>query len=353
MSFRDPLAPRALIAPLLAAVLVSGCATLTHPRPPVLRIRTDPVEATVRTARGDTLGTTPLAARLRPRREQHLVVTAPGYDSAVVTVGWRTRPVLLTLLNPLSVVVDGITGAAWVHDPETLQVALVRSASADPVPDEPIAEAPAEELPDGVMALVLAELARVAERAGCEPLLVEAWRDAAAVLSAANSAVRPMPDGAMRMVAEGVAREEPRIREICARPSARVDQLRQIRETMEDPAVAAAESAPLLSPAYFGVDEWEIRDDSVRTRLRALGARLRDEPVSLIVVGFADEAELRHQELGFQRAMSVIRELQAGGLGLECCRIASHSGDPAARVGAAEARLNRRVTFILDYQRSP
>ncbi|HEU0301196.1 MAG TPA: hypothetical protein VFR37_17150 [Longimicrobium sp.] len=300
--------------------------------------------ATVRTARGDTLGTTPLQTRLRPRERRELVLTAPGYDSAVVTIGWRTRDNLVTLINPAAWIIDGITGAAFVHDPETVAVALTPS----PVPDEPV-----EELPDAVMALVLDELADAAEDAGCEPLLVEAWRDAAHVLANADPSAEPVPDSIRRMAGEEADRVAPEIREICARPSAKVDALRRLRETLEDTVVAVAESPPLLSPVYFGPDEWEIRDDSVRMRLRALGARLRDEPVSLIVEGFADGAELHHVELGAQRAWSVIRELQAGGLGANCCRSASHSDDPDARVGAGEAWLNRRVTFTLDYERSP
>jgi outer membrane protein OmpA-like peptidoglycan-associated protein len=347
---------RTLIAPLLAAFAVSGCATLVNPRAPVLRIRTDTVVATVRTARGDTVGTTPLEARLFPREQQALVLTAPGYDSAVVTIGRRARDDLITLINPLSWFIDGATGAAFVHDPAELDITLSPSPVVTPVVT-PVTDEPEEEVSDAVMALVLARVADVAEEVGCEPMLVDAWRDAAYVLAHPDSAAQPVPDSVRVMVAEEAERVRPEMQEICARPSPRVDELRQIREAVQDTTVVPDESPLVLAPVYFGPNEWQIRDDSVRTRLRALGARLAEEPVTLVVEGFADGAELRHQELGAQRAMSVIRELQAGGLPADCCTAISHSGGRGETgttgTNGADAWLNRRVTFTLDYERSP
>lgn len=333
---------RTLIAPLFAAFCLGGCATLANPRPPLLRIRTDSVAATVLTARGDTLGTTPLAVRLRPRERQNLVLTAPGYDSSVVTIGWRTRPVLLSALNPLFLVVDGLTGAAWVHDPDSLDVIMTPS---------PVAEGPVEELSDTELALVYDEFANMAEAAGCELLLVEALRDAAYVLGSADSAAQPVPDSVQRVAEEEVERVRPEVQDLCTQPSPHVDRLRQIRESLEDTTtVVVANEPPLLAPVFFAANEWEIRDDSVRARLRALGDRLADEPASLIVEGFSDAAELRHPELRAQRAWSVIRELQAGGLARDRI-VFSHGGDDPFMADAAEARLNRRVTFTLDYER--
>lgn len=336
MSFLSPSLARAALAPLLAAVC-GGCASL-DPRPPVLRIDTDTVVATVRTTGGRTLGTTPLRTRLRAREGQTLVLTAPGHDSAVVTLGWQARNVMPTLINPLRWPAVAGIAAYWRHDPGVLDVRLV----------------PTLVVTDAVAALVLAEFADAAEAAGCEPLLVDAWRDAARVLAQSGTPAPPLPDGAHRPVASEVARAGPELRELCARPSPRVDALREIRERLARRDGDAADGAPpLLASVFFGADEWEVRDDTVRARLQALGARLAGTPVTLVLSGYGDAAELPHRELGYQRAMSVIRALRAGGLPADCCVMLSRSGDAGflAAFGAADPRLNRRVTLSLDYER--
>jgi outer membrane protein OmpA-like peptidoglycan-associated protein len=344
-----PLA-RVLVAPLLA--LFSGaCATLLDPGPPVLRIRTDTVAATVRDANGHTLGTTPFQAPLRARHRQTLVIAAPGYDSAVVTVGRRVKGILPTLVNPLSWPVDAATGAYWTHDPGVLDVRLAPTRQAmDSIRDA----AAGDSISDAVAAVVLAEFADVAEAAGCEPLLVGAWRDAALVLAASDSSTPP--SSLLAFVAEEVRRAAPEIRELCAHPGPRMAELGAIRRRLSDSATDVASGPPLaLAPVYFGVDEWDVRDDSVRARLHALAARLAEAQVTLVVEGFADPAELRHQELGYQRALSVIRVLRAAGLAADCCMAISHSGDSQALGEAAgrDPRLNRRVTLTLDYRGTP
>jgi outer membrane protein OmpA-like peptidoglycan-associated protein len=343
------LLPRASV-PLVAALATGACATLLDPGPPVLRIHTDTVVATVRDARGRTLGTTPFAARIRARSQQQLVIAAPGYDSAVVSIGRRPKEVLVTLINPLSLVVDGITGAVWTHDPGVVNVILTSTTRIPPTP--------ADSLPDEVAAVVLDAFAAAAEKAGCEPLLVSAWRDAARVLANTESPAPPVPDSVRRMAREEVERAAPAIAEACTRPSPRVDRLAEIRRRLEQPPDPSApeNAAPLLAPVFFAPGEWALRDDSVRARLRALGSWLAEAPVTLMVEGFGAAGELRHAELGHQRALSVIRELQKGGLGADCCLSLSHSdaGDDAGgSADAAEARFNRRVTFTLGYARSP
>lgn len=349
---------RVLLAPLLAACS-GACATLLDPGPPVLRIRTDTVVATVRDARGRTLGTTPLRTRLPARRRQTLVLTAPGYDSAVVTLGSRVKDALPTLINPLSWPVDAATGAYWTHDPAALDVHLtpLASSSSTDAPDAP--DAPGEtgetgEVSDPVAALVLAAFADAAQAAGCEPMLVDAWRDAARLLAQADTAA--VPDSVRREAAAEVLRASPEIRDLCARPSPRVEELRSIRETVARPPPPAPEVPDLsAAPVFFGPHEWDVLGDSTRARLRALGTRLADTPVVLLVEGFADGAELRHRELGYQRALSVIRALRAGGLSPDCCVVVSHSGDPAflSASAAVPPRLNRRVTLTLSYRESP
>jgi|GEM_PF-6144138 len=347
MSLHLPPLARAALAPLLAAFCSGACATLLDPRPPLLRIRTDTVVATVRDAAGNPLGTTPLQVRLRARPRQTLVISAPGYDSAVVTIDRRVKNVLPTLLNPLSWPVDAASGAYWTHDPGVLDVRLSPAARVRA----------AGEVSDPVAAVVLAEFANAAEAAGCEPLLVAAWRDAARVLAHSDTPTSPPPDSVRAMAAAEVRRAAGEIRELCALPAPRVQALREIRETVAgvtDAAVPAAGGAA-VAPVFFGPDQWEVRDDSVRARLRALGSRLADTPVTLVVEGFAQPGELYHRELGYQRALSVIRALRAGGLAADCCVVISHTGDPRvlAAATAAAPGLNRRVTLTLGYREAP
>ena len=389
MPHSGPLPVGAALAPLLAAICSGACATLLDPGPPVLRIQTDTVAATVRDASGNVLGTTPFRARVPARERQTLVVTAPGYDSAVVTVGRRVKEDLPTLINPLSWPVDAATGAVWRHDPNVLDVALVprrdgeaplsllpslpAGSSGPPLPLVPPAaslpsllplpplpqarrEERAEEraddvadVPDAVAAVVLREFADAAQAAGCEPLLVGAWRDAARVLARGDT-VAPA-DSVRRQAAAEVAQAATELRDLCTRPSPRVERLRAIRERLAvPPDTATPDSAFLLSPVFFGPGEWEVRADSVRARLRALAARLVDAPVTLVVVGYTDAGEVPRRELGVQRARSVVRELWAAGLALDCCVVEVR--DPA-QGDAADARLNRRAVLTLDYGDEP
>jgi outer membrane protein OmpA-like peptidoglycan-associated protein len=339
------------VAPLLALLCSGACATLLDPGPPVLRIRTDTVAAVVRDAHGRTLGTTPFRARLRARRQQTLVISAPGYDSAVVTVGWRVKDVLPTLANPLSWPVDHATGAYWTHDPDVLEVRLSPAGRAGSVAAGDSAAGPVS---DAVAAVVLAQFADAAQAAGCEPLLVGAWRDAARVLAESDDPSPAVPDSVRALAAEEVRRAAPEIRELCARPSERLEQLRALRESLANAPDGPAREPPVLAPVYFGAGEWEVRDDSVRARLRALGGRLAEAPVTLVVEGFADDGELRHREVGYQRALSVIRVLRSAGLPADCCVAISRSGDPqAVAAGGALPRLNRRATLTLDYRGAP
>ncbi|HEV3050782.1 MAG TPA: hypothetical protein VGX50_10755 [Longimicrobium sp.] len=342
---------RAVLAPLLA-LLSGACATLLDPGPPVLRIRTDTVVALVRDAHGRTLGTTPFQARLRARRQQTLVISSPGYDSAAVTVGWRVKDVLPTLVNPLSWPVDYATGAYWTHDPDVLEVRLSPLRRTGSLAASDPAAAPVS---DAVAAVVLARFADAAQAAGCEPLLVDAWRDAARVLAESDAPSPAVADSVRALAAEEVRRAAPEIRELCARPSARLAQLRALRESLADASEGPARDPPVLAPVYFGAGEWEVRDDSVRARLRALGGRLAEAPVTLVVEGFADGREPRHRELGYQRALSVIRVLRSAGLPPDCCVAISRSGDPQAVAagGAPAPRLNRRATLTLDYREAP
>jgi hypothetical protein len=190
--------------------------------------------------------------------------------------------------------------------------------------------------------VVLAAFADSAASAGCEPLLAGAWRDAALKLEE-ESGPEPVPDSVRRLAAEEVGRAMPRLRELCAQSTPRLDRLKQIRLELAAPPADTPAAPPLFAPVHFAHGEREVRDDSVRRRLRALGARLaaRPLPMTLVVEGSA-EAGSEPEELGLARANAVLAELWRGGLPRGCCTAAGHA--------SAAGEAARRVTFSLDYR---
>jgi outer membrane protein OmpA-like peptidoglycan-associated protein len=345
-----------LSAPFLAALCASACATVVAPRGATQRIASDPPGATVLDSAGRVLGTTPLRATLRTRERQRFSLFAPGFDTAEVVVGRRVREVLISLLNPFAWPVDGLSGAWWEHDPGRVSVRLRTATSVTPPP----AEADTTRLDDHEAAVVFAAFAAGAARAGCEPLLVDAWRDAALALDPQGAA---SPQAELRALAdEEVAKSDSTLRRLCARPGPLVERLRQIR-TGEAAATPAPGTANLFGPVYFGFGAWEVRDDSVRARLRALGRHLAASPmpVRLRVEGHADPAgrAARNDTIALLRAQAVIAELLRGGAPASCCAAISHGAAPetlavaGASGSAPGARLNRRVTFSLDFREAP
>ena len=196
-------------------------------------------------------------------------------------------------------------------------------------------------------AVVFSAFADAAARAGCEPLLVGAWRDAALELDAESEPL-PLPDSLRRLAAEEVGRAMPRIRELCARSTPRLERLRQIREEIAA-LPADTPTAPLLfAPVYFARGERTVRDDSVRRRLRALGARLamRPLPVTVVVEGFADARD-EAAGLGRARANAVLAELRRGGVSPRCGSVVARTAPPG------EVTSPPMVTFSLDYNEAP
>ncbi|MFL5383676.1 MAG: hypothetical protein ACJ8GN_14245 [Longimicrobiaceae bacterium] len=194
-------------------------------------------------------------------------------------------------------------------------------------------------------AAALAAFADSAGSAGCEPLLVGAWRDAVLTLED-ESGPEPVSDSIRRLAAEEVGRAMPRIRELCAQSTPRVERLRQIRAELATPPTDGVATPPLFAAVYFARGEREVRDDSVRLRLRALGARLaaRPLPMTLVVEGFAEAGD-EAAGLGLARANAVLAELRRGGLAPGCCAVV---GRPAP--ADEPAAVARRVTFSLDYR---
>lgn len=324
-------------AAVLAALSTLACVPPSVPHGSTLTLHTDTVRATV-LADGRVLGTTPLRVHLRGRDTQQLTVAAGGHDTAVVTVRRRARPLLVAPLNPFTVEVRDAAGGGWRGGADTLDLRLRAR----------------ERLDDAAMAEVLTRFADQAQNAGCEPLLVDAWRDAAALL---RRGAEPPPDSVRRLAAEEVERAAPRVRELCARPSARVERLRRIRaviEGTEPPPISP--DAPPFAPVYFDSNRWTVRDDSVRARLHALGRWLAGAglPVTLVVEGFTDAtgSPALNRELGYSRANFVIAELRrGGGLPPECCVAVNRGPDAAAAGhGPGSSPAARRVTFSLDYR---
>jgi|GEM_PF-3841375 len=196
-------------------------------------------------------------------------------------------------------------------------------------------------------ALVLAAFADSVQGAGCEPLLVGAWRDAALELAAAEP--DPLPDSVRRLAAEEVGRAMPRIRALCAQTTPRLERLRQIREELAGPADSVA-AEPLFAPVYFAPGERRVRDDSVRDRLRALGRRLveRPLPMMLVVEGFAGEDE--PAGLALARAQAVVAEMRRGGHTVGCRAAVGRGSAVGRRPPVGDGAFQRRVTFALDYQ---
>jgi len=325
-----------------AAALAALAATACVPPPYVphgsgLTLTTDSVRATV-LAGGQVLGTTPLRVHLRGRAVQVLAVAADGYDTVTLTVRRRARPLLVGTLNPYTVEARGAAASEWREDAGALALRL----------------RPEPRLSDAAMAEVLTRYADQAQDAGCEPLMVDGWREAATRL---RHGTAPPPDSVRRIAAEEVRSAAPRVRELCARPSRSVEHLRRIREVIQSARPGAPrEDAPPFAPVYFDPDRWTVRDDSVRARLRALGRWLAEQrlPVTLVVEGFTDPtgSEAVNRELAYSRANAVIAELRrGGGLPAECCVAVGRGPDlVAAGEGAGPSPHARRVTFSLDYR---
>jgi outer membrane protein OmpA-like peptidoglycan-associated protein len=199
----------------------------------------------------------------------------------------------------------------------------------------------------------MSTFADAAARAGCEPLLVSAWRDAALELGTGSD--QPVADSVRRLAAEQVDSAAAQIQALCARSTPRLERLRQIRLALAAPPPPdTTTGAPWFAPVYFDPGQVEVRDDSVRLRLRALGNRLAAArlPLTLVVEGFADgmEDDAAARELGLSRARSVIAELRRGGLGSGCCMAVAHPAAPRPAGSAGDPRLAHRVTFSYDYR---
>lgn len=343
---------------ILFAVLLlgtSGCATvLTSKRSP-LSVRSDTVKATVQDVNGIQYGTTPLDTIL-PAGARQLVLSAQGYQPLEVSVGRRLKRITyLNLINPLGWLLDLATGAAWEHSPRRVERQLVALPS---ISEQPPAK---DSLSSEVEAEILRLFSDAVEESGCEPYVTYAWRDASSQFRSAVLGT-PVPDSTLLIIRQEIESVRQEVQELCSRTNPLIRELGEIRGRLEGqlPPEELDSTFLLFEPVYFDFGSWEIGDHSVRKKLREIGAQLAQDslPVVLIVQGFADPigSHIKNRELGFARAMAVIREIRSAGLPADCCLALSFGEEqerlivPTAGADSEGAKLNRRVTFSIDYR---
>lgn len=232
----------------------------------------------------------------------------------------------------------------------------------EPEPEPPIAGNPVSDtlLAAAIESEIYRQYAIAMERAGCSQAMADAWEDASIVLDYVAGPDTVRVDTALIM--REVDAISPEIRKLCSQSSALIETAIQNRLIAEGilPFESESELARLIGPVYFDYTSAVVSDDSVRTRLRNIGAQLALEPlpVLLVVEGFADPSgsAQRNGELGLERAKAVINLIVAGGANSDCCRAISYGESPEWQLvpGAYRdktgARQNRRVSFSLDYR---
>jgi outer membrane protein OmpA-like peptidoglycan-associated protein len=342
-----------------AAILVlTGCATLFTSRAPQLDLAVNTDSAAVLNATGERIGAPP-QIRLPPTSRRVLQITAPSHDTATVIIGRRLKRVaLLNLINPIGWIIDFSTGAAWTHTPQSATVELTQNV----VTPEPPLPDPAWDHP--IQAEILRQFALEMERSGCDSSIVRLWEMDRERYLDEEGAAAPLPDTLRDVITEAINARRQDIVTLCAAPSSLALRMREHRlESNEGTPAVDGEIAPLTAPVYFSFGEWRIVDPRDSQRLRDLGRSLASLaegplPVTIVVTGFADSvgSSLKNRELGFQRALEVIRLLRDGsGLPANCCIADSYGEEmrfqlaPGKSGRSPDALKNRRVEFSLDF----
>jgi outer membrane protein OmpA-like peptidoglycan-associated protein len=354
--------------------------------------------------------TAPLDARLQPspaptaysaqlsrppaRAASRRALTPAFYLDAAVPwvvalglVTFRDEPGVLPALAvaiPSAMAVDLLTGAAWDRSP---------SAAPPPAPLPPparSAQAPARDMDAEITAdpalaslaatLLLRQMARAADAAGCNRVISEAWLDESELVR------RPSAVSAADSVAvdERVEREVEEARaelgRLCARSNPLLDSLAAVQQLAARPATepayleseAGAPEAPaapeaLCRAAAFGecitfpLFSAELPAgagpglDSLAARIRAV--RL---PVVVVIVGTADERGdpgvnrgLGHARATAVRDALVRRGVPADRLAVESCGSEARCQlVPGAAGESRGAELNRRVILQLRVRES-
>lgn len=390
----DPRITRLLV--LASTSLLAGCATLLTPRTPPLTLRTDPDSVTVRQPDGRVLGTAPITGlRLEPARLRTLQLDRDGWQSARVPVRRRPRGSFainaylpgavalaalgagadpadvapLALAVPAGALVDLLTGAVWEHEPRVLEVTLL--------PAPPPADLPLDPPRATVAAtLLLREMARAADEAGCDRAVSDTWLDERDLIGGDGAVSSEDSAHIRRTVTLRVDSVRSELRALCSRSNPLLDSLRAARSAFAGAAVDTADAhagvagmAPgeLCGASAFGHcitfatgsarirREFEPALEEVARQIQAL--RL---PVIVVIEGTADPAgdPRANHGLALARAAAVREALVRLGvrgdwLAVESC------GDraecqlvPDAGGSTPGAELNRRVVFHLRMRES-
>ena len=119
------------------AAVVAGCATIMHGTSQQVGINSQPVGATV-VVDSQTVGVTPVAAKLARKRAHRITVTMQGYEPfAMVTTrktsGWVWGNIVFGGL--IGLIVDASTGGLYDVRPEEVNAQLTRTGAMGEVRD--------------------------------------------------------------------------------------------------------------------------------------------------------------------------------------------------------------------------
>jgi hypothetical protein len=120
-----------MLALLVAAALLSSCATLMKGNMERVRFRSEPAGAVV-FVDGQEIGATPVSLKLESKKRYVIEFVKPGYEKKVYNIsnhvgaGWI---ILDVVLGVLPVVVDAVTGAWYSLDQTNINAVLERQQS--------------------------------------------------------------------------------------------------------------------------------------------------------------------------------------------------------------------------------
>ena len=122
---------------VLASAVVAACASIMHGTSQQVGINSQPVGATV-TVDSQTVGVTPVAAKLARKRTHRVTVTMQGYEPfAMVTTrktsGWVWGNIVFGGL--IGLIVDASTGGLYDVRPEEVNAQLTRTGAMGEVRD--------------------------------------------------------------------------------------------------------------------------------------------------------------------------------------------------------------------------
>jgi hypothetical protein len=142
-----------VVSLVMAAVSLSGCATITRGVHEALVVESEPSGATVTLSTGDT-GTTPTSFRIRRRGALDVTIEKKGYEIVHVHVstqiaGWGAAGMAGNVLvgGIIGVGVDAFSGGTLEHKPNPIKVNLVQVDQSQAVLPPPVPPTAAPQLP--------------------------------------------------------------------------------------------------------------------------------------------------------------------------------------------------------------